>query len=165
MWRVASREQCHNVHIFWWRHARRSLSTRTRSRFTCSETSLLFGKSLDLYFRSFTIVSFTIYLYWIKGILRGYAIRSVRRPSESQRPLTSLGTSAWPYRVTTQYSYCILLNRCRILYQRYAHVVSVPNGDPFITCYYFFKFNPKYMINARFIMFNTHVTFWRYLAI
>ena len=32
MWRVASREQCHNVHIFWWRHARRSLSTRTRSR-------------------------------------------------------------------------------------------------------------------------------------
>ena len=41
MWRVASREQCHDVHIFWWRHARRSLSTRTRSRFTCSETSLL----------------------------------------------------------------------------------------------------------------------------
>ena len=34
-----------------------------------------FGKSLDLYFR-----------YWIKGILRGYAIRSGRRPSGSQRP-------------------------------------------------------------------------------
>ena len=45
-----------------------------------------FGKSLDLYFRSFTIVSFTIYLYWIKGILRGYAIRSGRRTSGSQRP-------------------------------------------------------------------------------
>ena len=41
MWRVASREQCHNIHIFWWRHAHQSLSTRTRSRFTCSETSLL----------------------------------------------------------------------------------------------------------------------------
>ena len=45
-----------------------------------------FGKSLDLYFRSFTIVSFTIYLYWIKGILRGYANRSGRRPEGSQRP-------------------------------------------------------------------------------
>ena len=45
-----------------------------------------FVKSLDLYFRSFTIVSFIIYLYWIKGILRGYAIRSGRRPSGSQRP-------------------------------------------------------------------------------
>ena len=28
----------------------------------------------------------TIYLYWIKGILRGYAKRSGRRPSGSQRP-------------------------------------------------------------------------------
>ena len=25
------------------------------------------------------------------------------------RPLTSLGTSAWPYRVTTQYSYCMCI--------------------------------------------------------
>ena len=41
MWHVASREQCHNVHIFWWRHTHLSLSTRTRSRFTCSETSLI----------------------------------------------------------------------------------------------------------------------------
>ena len=49
----------------------------------------------------------TIHLYWIKGKLRGYAIRSGRRPSGSQRSLTSLGTSAWPYRVTTQYSYFI----------------------------------------------------------
>ena len=49
------------------------------------------------------------------GILRGYAIRSGRRPEGSQRPqggppgpprpLTSRGTSAWPYRVTTQYSF------------------------------------------------------------
>ena len=69
----------------------------------------------------------TIYLYWINGILRGYAIRSGRRPSGSQRPgrmrsalrpLTSLGTSAWPYRVTTQYSYyhrmmvLLFLDRC-----------------------------------------------------
>ena len=46
----------------------------------------IFGKSLDLYFRSFTSVSLTIYLYWIKGILRGYAIRSGRRPEGSQRP-------------------------------------------------------------------------------
>ena len=76
-----------------------------------------FGKSLDLEFQSFTIIVLTIYLYWIKGILRGYAIRTGRRPSGSQRPglrsalrpLTSLGTSAWPYRVTTQYSYCIWL--------------------------------------------------------
>ena len=30
--------------------------------------------------------------------------RGSQRPG---RPLTSLGTSAWPYRVTTQYSYCI----------------------------------------------------------
>ena len=51
----------------------------------------------------------TIYLYWIEGILRGYAIQSGRCPSGSQRPgrtallpLTSLGTSAWPYRVTMQ---------------------------------------------------------------
>ena len=50
-----------------------------------------FGKSLDLYFRSFTIVSFAIYLYWIKGILRGYAIRSGRRPSGSQRPGRTCG--------------------------------------------------------------------------
>ena len=53
----------------------------------------------------------SIYLYWIKGILRGYAIRSGRRPSGSQRrPLTSLGTSTWPYRVTTQYSYYTHVN-------------------------------------------------------
>ena len=32
-------------------------------------------------FQSFTIVLLTIYLYWIKGILRGYAIRSGRLPS------------------------------------------------------------------------------------
>ena len=44
------------------------------------------GKSLDLQFQSFTIVLLTTYLYWIKGILRGYAIRSGRRPSGSQRP-------------------------------------------------------------------------------
>ena len=63
------------------------------------------------------MVLLNIYLYWIKGILRGYAIRSGRRPSGSQqkstevsgppRPLTSRGTSAWPYRVTKQYSYYI----------------------------------------------------------
>ena len=48
----------------------------------------------------------------IIGMLRGYAIRSGRRPEGSQRPqggpprpLTSRGTSAWPYRVTTQYSF------------------------------------------------------------
>ena len=50
-----------------------------------------FGKSLDLYFRSFTIALFTIYLYWIKGILRGYAIRSGRRPSGSQQPGRTVG--------------------------------------------------------------------------
>ena len=44
-----------------------------------------FGKSLDLSFQSFTIVVLTIYLYWIKGILRGYLIRSGRRPLGSQR--------------------------------------------------------------------------------
>ena len=44
-----------------------------------------FGKSLDLKFQSFTIVVLTIYLYWIKGILHGYAIRSGRYPSGSQR--------------------------------------------------------------------------------
>ena len=33
----------------------------------------------------------TIYLYWIKGILRGYAIRSGRRPSGSQRPGRTCG--------------------------------------------------------------------------
>ena len=42
VWRVASREQCHGVHRFWWRHTRYSFSTRTRSRFTCSKTSLMF---------------------------------------------------------------------------------------------------------------------------
>ena len=36
---------------------------------------LLFGESSDSYFQSFTIVLLTIYLYCIKGILRGYAIR------------------------------------------------------------------------------------------
>ena len=47
--------------------------------------------------------------YWIKGILCGYEIRSGRHPSGSQRPgpLTSLGMPAWPYRVTTKYSYYI----------------------------------------------------------
>ena len=40
-----------------------------------------FGKSLDLSFQSFTIVVLTIHMYWIKGILRGYAIRSGRLPS------------------------------------------------------------------------------------
>ena len=53
-------------------------------------------------------VNINIYIY-ILGILRGYAIRSGRRPEGIQRsalrPLTSLGTSAWPYRVTTQYSF------------------------------------------------------------
>ena len=44
------------------------------------------AKSLDLQFQSFTIVLLTTYLYWIKGILRGYAIRSGRRPEGSQRP-------------------------------------------------------------------------------
>ena len=39
-----------------------------------------FSKSLDLKFQSFTIVLLTIYLYWIKGTLRGYAIQSGRRP-------------------------------------------------------------------------------------
>ena len=38
-----------------------------------------FDKSLDLEFQSFTIIVLTIYLYWIKGILRGYAMRSGRR--------------------------------------------------------------------------------------
>ena len=46
----------------------------------------LFSKSLDLLFQSFTIVVLTVHLYWIKGILCGYAIRS------ALRPLTSLGT-------------------------------------------------------------------------
>ena len=36
--RVASRKQYHPVYIFWWGHNRRSLSTRTCSRFTCSGT-------------------------------------------------------------------------------------------------------------------------------
>ena len=41
------------------------------------------------------------------GILRGYAIRSGRQTPDRwpPRPLTSRGTSAWPYRVTTQYSF------------------------------------------------------------
>ena len=65
------------------------------------------------WFTTFYVLNI-IYIY-IKGILRGYAIRSGRRPEGSQRPqggpcgpprpLTSRGTSAWPYRVTTQYSF------------------------------------------------------------
>ena len=53
--------------------------------------------------------------YWIKGILCGYAIRSGRHPSGSQwlGPTCGwpggrwlpFGMSAWPYRVTTKYSY------------------------------------------------------------
>ena len=41
MWRVVSREQCYNIHIFLLGHTRRLLSKRTRSHFTCSKTSLL----------------------------------------------------------------------------------------------------------------------------
>ena len=45
------------------------------------------GKSLDLQFQSFTIVLLTTYLYWIKGILRGYAILSgSQRPGRTVRP-------------------------------------------------------------------------------
>ena len=53
-----------------------------------------FSKSLDLSFQSFTIVVLTIYLYW-----------------SALRPLTSLETSAWRYRVTTQYSYYPLCSK------------------------------------------------------
>ena len=60
------------------------------------------------------LIQHLICTYWIKGILCGYAIRSGRHPSGSQRPgptcgrpLTSLGMFAWPYRVTTKYSYYI----------------------------------------------------------
>ena len=57
------------------------------------------------------IIASIVHKYWIKGIPRGYTIWSGRHPSGSQRPgsarrlLTSLGMSAWPYRVTAQYSY------------------------------------------------------------
>ena len=60
----------------WWRGLRRHV--RVGKAF--------FGKSLDLSFQSFTLVLLTIYLYWIKGILRSYVIRSGRHPSGSQRP-------------------------------------------------------------------------------
>ena len=62
------------------------------------------------------LIQHLICTYWIKGIICGYAIRSGKHASGSQRPgptrsarrpLTSLGMSAWPYRVTTTYSYCI----------------------------------------------------------
>ena len=56
-----------------------------------------FGKSLDLEFQSFTITVLTIYLYWIKGIPRGYAIRSGRRPSGSQRPGRTCGPPGGPW--------------------------------------------------------------------
>ena len=49
MWRVASHEQCYNVHIFWWRHTRRPISTGTCSCFMCSGTSLLI-KVTKLYY-------------------------------------------------------------------------------------------------------------------
>ena len=77
------------------------------------------------------IIASIIHKYWIKGIPRGYAIRSGRHPSGSQRPgptarsarrpLTSRGMSAWPYRVTTQYSYLIsnLLNTFTTVLTRY----------------------------------------------
>ena len=52
------------------------------------------------------------FLYGIIGIPCGYATRSGRHPEGSQRPggparrpLTSRGMSAWPYRVTTKYSF------------------------------------------------------------
>ena len=75
-----------------------SPSNRCISHFQAQLTHLLFIQHLKC-------------TYWIKGILCGYAIRSGRHPSGSQRPgpLTSLGMSAWPYRVTTKYSYCIYI--------------------------------------------------------
>ena len=43
------------------------------------------------------------------------------------RPLTSLGTSAWPYRVTTQYSYYIA---GKIYWQRTPHKTLLKQVDP-----------------------------------
>ena len=59
----------------------------------------LYGENTEIKYRSEYLDRNTI------GILRGYAIRSGKRPEGSQRPLTSRGTSAWPYRVTMQYSF------------------------------------------------------------
>ena len=50
VWRVASREQCYSVH--------RSFSTRTRSRFTCSKTSLITTMASQI--TSLTVVYSTV---------------------------------------------------------------------------------------------------------
>ena len=92
-------------------------------RHACTVKQLLV-KWCDLSFQSFTIFISTYHayvcLYWIKWILCGYAIRSGRHPSGSQRLgptcsqpgglLTSLWMSAWPNRVTTKYSYYMTLS-------------------------------------------------------
>ena len=70
----------------------------------------LFVKSHELPFQSVTvIISTDVCFYWIKGILCGYAQRSVRHPSGSQQPpgRPQIGMSNWLYRVTTKYSYYI----------------------------------------------------------
>ena len=64
-------------------------------------------------------------VFYTIGILCGYAIRAGRHPEGSQQPpgrllLTSRGMSAWPYRVTTKYSFypvrtyirCWIKNNC-----------------------------------------------------
>ena len=55
----------------WHRHAR-----------TCKQ---LFVKSYDLWFQSVTVILTYVCLYWIKGTLCDYAIRSGRHPSGRQR--------------------------------------------------------------------------------
>ena len=47
---------------------------------------------------------------WLRDTVRQTSLgKSAAGPDlwSARRPLTSLGTSAWPYSVTTQYSYCI----------------------------------------------------------
>ena len=66
----------------------------------CAHGKQLFVKSYDLSFQSVTVVISTyVCLYWIRGVLCGYAIR---------RPQTSHEISAWSYRVTAKYSYYIV---------------------------------------------------------
>ena len=48
---------------------------------------------------------------WLRDTVRQTSLRK----SEAGRPLTSLGMSAWPYRVTTKYTYYIYHSRYSIL--------------------------------------------------
>ena len=57
----------------------------------------LFVKSYDLPFQSVTVFILAyVCLYWIKGIFWGYAIRSGRHPSGSQRPAVGPAATDFP---------------------------------------------------------------------